>query len=274
MTLELAEARYAVAGKLLVDGVNLIVRPGWVLAVLGPNGAGKSTVLALIAGDLSPASGAARLDGRPIARWSRRELALRRAVMPQSSQLVFDFLVRDVVAMGRAAHDEGPRNPVLRRAVEAAMAAADITHLADRVFPTLSGGEKQRVQLARALAQIWPGDTAAGSPAYLLLDEPTASLDLAHQAQVLGAARRLAAAGLGVLAVLHDLNLAALFADEVALLAGGRLVASGAPGEVLTPSMIEQVFGARVLRLAHPHRRDRPIMVLDPLPPDAEPGRS
>jgi iron complex transport system ATP-binding protein len=241
----------------LLDGVDLAAAPGRFTAVIGPNGAGKSTLLRCLCGEIVPASGRITLDGTPIAGWDLVALARRRAVLPQQVTLDFPLTVREVVALGRGPH-RGVADAVAdRRAVDAAMDAADVTVLADRSYPTLSGGEQQRVQFARALAQI---HGAVATPTYLLLDEPTASLDLAHQSTVLRVARSQADAGSGVLAILHDLNQAARFADEVVLLRRGRVFAAGPPAEVLTAATVEAVFGCPVEIIPHP-QSDRPFLV-------------
>ncbi|MGK9236161.1 heme ABC transporter ATP-binding protein [Inquilinus limosus] len=240
----------------LLDGVDLTVAPGRFTAVVGPNGAGKSTLLRCLAGEIAPAAGRITLDGTPIAAWDLVALARRRAVLPQQVTLDFPLTAREVVTLGRGPHRGVADAAADRRAVEAALQAADAVALADRSYPTLSGGEQQRVQFARTLAQI----SGAAAPTYLLLDEPTASLDLAHQSAVLRVARRLADAGTGVLAILHDLNQAARYADEVLLLRRGRIFAAGPPAEVLTAATVEAVFGCPVEIISHP-QSDRPFLV-------------
>ncbi|MEL6614230.1 MAG: heme ABC transporter ATP-binding protein [Bacteroidota bacterium] len=246
----------------LLDGLSLEVAPGEVVAVVGPNGAGKTTALRLMAGEELPTDGDATLDGQPLATLTSSRLAQRRAVLPQASALAFGFSVLDVVLLGRTPHTSTRAEDL--DAVERAMRRAGILDLAARRYTTLSGGEKQRVHLARTLAQLdspldWgPGQTPAsggGTPAgarYLLLDEPTSALDLAHQHTVLGVARAEAARGIGVLAVLHDLNLAAQYADRIAVLAAGHLVAVGTPEAVLTPTIVHCAFGISVLVTQNP----------------------
>jgi iron complex transport system ATP-binding protein len=242
----------------LLDGVDLSVAPGRFTAVLGPNGAGKSTLLRCLAGERSPSSGAVSLDDAPLSTWDLVALARRRAVLPQQVTLDFPLTGREVVTLGRAPHRGVADAAADRRAIAAALDAADAADLADRSYPTLSGGEQQRIQFARVLAQISGGSTTA--PSYLLLDEPTASLDLAHQSAILRVARGLADAGTGVLAILHDLNQAARFADEVVLLRRGRVFAVGPPAEVLTAATVEAVFGCAVEIIPNPHS-DRPFLV-------------
>ena len=246
--LALHDATVRIGPATLLDGVSLAVRPGEVLAVVGPNGAGKTTALRALSGESAPTAGAATLDGAPLADVGSGPLALRRAVMPQASSLPFDFSVLEVVLLGRTPH-RSTRAADLD-AASRAMDAAGVAAFADRRYPTLSGGEQQRVHLARALAQL-DGPATAG-PRYLLLDEPTSALDLAHQHAVLRTARRRAAAGDGVLAVLHDLNHAAQYADRVAVLAAGRLVACGAPRDVLTAEVVAEAFGVAVVVTDHP----------------------
>ncbi len=235
----------------LLDALSLSVAPGEVLAVVGPNGAGKTTALRVLAGETTPAAGEARLGGRLLA--DVADLARRRAVLPQESGLAFGFTALDVVLLGRTPWRASRRDDLA--AAARAMAQASVEHLAGRRYPTLSGGERQRVHLARALAQIdGPAASDGGAPAgrYLLLDEPTSALDLGHQHGVLRTARRVASEGVGVLAVLHDLNLAAQYADRIAVLAAGRLLAVGTPGSVLTPTVVRCAFGITVMVTAHP----------------------
>jgi len=237
----------------VLKAASLAVAPGEVVAVLGPNGAGKSTLLAVLAGTLRPQRGAAVLEGRALAAWSPRALALRRAVLPQHSKLAFGFSVLEVVLLGRSPHAGRSSRDEDVAVAEACLAEAEVTHLAGRVYTTLSGGERQRVQLARVLAQIgFPGSSDEGR--YLLLDEPTASLDPAHQHATLRTARRAAERGVGVVAILHDLNLAALYADRLVVLSRGCLAAEGAPEAVLTEALVRDVFDLPVHITRHPIR--------------------
>lgn len=239
----------------LVEDLTLALNPGEVLGLLGPNGAGKSTVLAGLCGDLVPSVGTATLDGRPLARWPRADLARRRAVLPQASRIAFSFRVREIVGMG-VLPGSGAAPASL---VAEGLSRADVAHLAERDYATLSGGEQSRVQLARVLAQLWSGR----GQRYLLLDEPTASLDLAHQLAVLELARELAREeGFGVLAILHDLGLAARVADRLALMKDGRLVASGPPARVLDAATIARVFNVSARVLPHPDRPDGILIAL------------
>ncbi|MGF7177609.1 iron complex transport system ATP-binding protein [Azospirillum doebereinerae] len=230
----------------VLHGVDAAVRAGRVLAVLGPNGAGKSTLLGALAGDLRPAAGSLTFDGRPLAGWRPRDLARHRAVLPQNAVAAPDFLVEEVVALGRLPFARSAEALDDARAVADALRDAGAEALAGRLYGALSGGERQRVQWARLLAQIWSRTTRPGA---VLLDEPTAAMDLAHQTALLREARALAGRGLAVAAVLHDVNAAALYADDALLLRDGRVVGSGPVAELLQPSPLTACFGVPVERL-------------------------
>ncbi len=247
----------------ILDAVTGELRPGRVTALVGPNGAGKSTLLKLFSGELTPQSGGIEINGKPLAQWSGIEIAQRRAVLPQESHLAFAFPVREVVMMGRFPHLHGSETARDAEICDAALATVEGSHLAGRLYPTLSSGEKQRVQLARVLAQIW--EAPAAGARYLLLDEPTAGLDLAHQHGALRAAQEWARGGAVVLAVLHDLNLAMAYADDVWVLENGRLAAAGAIEEVLTGPLIERVFQVSVEMLSRSGEA-RPVILTRPRP--------
>lgn len=244
-----------VDGRRLLDDVSLQLRPGELHVLLGANGAGKSTLLHLLAGDHAPSRGQVTLDGRPVTDIPRRLLARRRAVLPQADHLDFAFTAREVVALGRYAmgDEDGP-------VIDAALRAADALPLADRPYPTLSGGERSRVRLARALAQLWPGDGAGTGGRYLLLDEPTAALDLPHQQACMRIIADMARRGVGVLAILHDPNLAMAHADRVSLLRDGRLLASGRPQTVLDAATLSRVYDTP-MALLRVEGRQRPVIV-------------
>lgn len=230
----------------VLTDIDLDLRAGEVLGVLGPNGAGKSTLMAALCGELPLAAGSVALAGRPLRAWRGTERAQRLAVLPQRSSLDFAFRVEEVVAMGRMPHASGSEEDA--RIVGRALQAADIEHLAGRSYLTLSGGERQRVHVARIFAQLWPG--AAGK--VLLLDEPVSMLDPLHQHLTLQAVRELAADGVAVLVILHDLNLAARYCDRLLLLRSGRVRAFGTPHEVLQAEILKQVFDLEVLVQTHP----------------------
>ena len=224
----------------VLRGVDLVLARGELVALLGTNGSGKTTLLRTFAGTLAPDGGMVSFDGRAVGTWRRGALARRVAVLPQQLDLPAGFRVGELVAMGRAPHARRlfASTAADERAVARALIDADAADLADRAAEELSGGERQRLLVAMALAQ---------EPDLLLLDEPTLHLDLAHQVALLAAIRRLRdQRGLTVLAVLHDLNLAAAFAPRVAVLDEGRVVADGPPAEVLSPDLVRRVFGVTV----------------------------
>ena len=235
------------AGRTLLDGLDLTLAPGTVTALLGPNGAGKSTLLKCLTGEVS-CRGEISLLGTPRASWPGEALARQLGVLPQSSTLSFPFLCEEVVALGRLPHSEPHQER--DRIVRAALKHAGVAHLAHRLYPDLSGGERQRVQFARVLAQLWQPTDREPIERLLLLDEPTAALDLKYQHQLLDIARALARRNTTVLVVLHDLNLAARYADRLLMLANGRLMADGSPAEVLTAPLLQALYGypARVIQ--------------------------
>jgi iron complex transport system ATP-binding protein len=262
--LALDHARLVRGPRTILADAHLVVRPGEVLALLGPNGAGKSTLLKALTGELKPASGRVLLDGKDLATWPAAELARRRAVLPKHNHLAFGFSVADVVALGRSAHIDHAVRGDDNQAVAAALAAVGLSGFMQRDYRKLSGGEQQRVHLARALAQIWSEDPS-GEPRYLLLDEPVSNLDPAYQQTVLRTARAMAGRGCGVVISLHDLNLAAAYADRVLLIAKGRFLADGRPAEVLTPQRVEEVYGLPMLALIHPET-GAPVLLPAALP--------
>ncbi|MFH9807775.1 heme ABC transporter ATP-binding protein [Streptomyces olivaceus] len=243
--------RVLLGGRPVLDGVDVRVRAGEVLALVGPNGAGKSTLLGALAADVPAAEGVVRVHGRPVSAWSAPELALRRAVLPQSASLSFPFPVEEVVRMGRAPWAGGDEADEDDAVVADAMSRTEVTGFAGRPFSALSGGERARVALARVLAQRAP---------LLLLDEPTAALDLRHQELVLRLCRERARAGDAVVVVLHDLALAAAYADRVAVLRAGRVAADGPPAEVFAEELLSEVYDQPVEVLPHP--RTGALMVL------------
>ncbi|ACS85016.1 heme ABC transporter ATP-binding protein [Musicola paradisiaca] len=240
-TLIASHLGYQLAERVLIDDVSLTLAPGELVALIGPNGAGKSTLLRLLTGYFTPQRGDCRLLNRPLSDWPPGLLARQRAVMRQENTLTAPFSVAEVVAMGRSPWSSRP-DP---RSLDAVLDLTDCTHLRNRIYPQLSGGEQQRVRLAQALAQLWHDDGPRG---WLFLDEPTSALDLYHQQQLLRLLRSLTAPGrLAVCCVLHDLNLASLWADRVLVLCHGRKAAEGAPAEVLDAASIARWYQADVL---------------------------
>ena len=253
-------------GKRVLEDVSIDLYPGEVLGILGANGAGKSTLLSTLAGEL-PIDPALHLrcpvtvNGRDIVRLSVAELACLRAVLPQKPELAFDLNVDEVVSMGLYPFPQLSRE-ACRALLDKAIAQADIGLLWDRRYLELSGGEQQRVQFARTLAQLLAAIQAGGQSCYLLLDEPSSSLDPAHQHGLLRAARQAASdAGAGVLVVLHDVNLAALYCDRLALMVDGGILACGPPADVLLPGPLQRVYGAVAHVQAHPVHAQLPLVV-------------
>ena len=236
MTLATREARWGAAGRMIVDGVTLQAAPGRVLGLIGPNGSGKSSLLRLLCRLRNVASGVVTLDGQDIAGVPRRRLARRLAFVEQQATTDIQLCVCDVVRLGRTPHRTALAswNGQDEAAVNQALERVGLADRHDQPSPTLSGGERQRVHIARALAQ---------EPSELILDEPTNHLDIRHQLAILGLVRRL---GITCIMALHDLNLAAMFCDEIALLHEGRLQAAGPPDTVLTPNAIQRIFGVSV----------------------------
>lgn len=230
-------------GRTLLDAVDLEIYAGEVLALVGPNGAGKSTLLGVVAGDTDPDVGRTVLDGTDLRRWRLGDLARRRALLTQANTVAFPFTVREIVAMGRAPWATQPEGDDDEEIIEESLTATDTATLRSRTFPTLSGGEKARVSLSRALAQ------RAG---VLLLDEPTAAVDLRHQEIVLELARTVADAGGAVVVVLHDLELAAAWSDRLVMISNGRIRAEGPPEQVLTSELVEEVYQQPVVVDRHP----------------------
>jgi iron complex transport system ATP-binding protein len=252
--------RFGVDGREILRGVSADVRRGRVTGLLGANGAGKTTLLRVATRVATPAAGEVTLCGQPVAKLSRRELAQRLAIVPQDTHIPFPFSVEEIVLMGRAPHQSG-FGFESRQDLEHAAGALEkmgISHLAGRSILELSGGERQLVMLARAFAQ---------QPEVLLLDEPTAFLDLRHRISVLGAVREFCASGGAALLVSHDLGLAARACDEIALLADGVIYESGAPAVVLTPEAIQETFGIAAEVIAAPDGSPLVIPQLDsPVP--------
>ena len=251
----------SVAGRRLLDHVSLTLAPGEVVTLLGENGAGKTTLLRALAGDRAVDSGSVLLDERALTRWGVRALAKRRAVLPQDSSVAFGFTALETVLIGRYAHQHGEPTMADTAIARAALAQVDAIHLETRAVTKLSGGERARVQLARVLAQLW--EPIDGGSRFLLLDEPTASLDARHQLQVLSIARACAQSdGFGVLAVLHDFNLAARVADRIVLMKDGRIWIEGPPEVVITDENLRVCFEIDATVMSHP-RRAHPFVLVN-----------
>jgi iron complex transport system ATP-binding protein len=266
-------------GTPVVRGVSLTVPPAGIIGILGPNGSGKTTLLRMLAGTRQPQRGTITLDGTPLTRLSRTALARRMAVVPQETQLAFDYTAGEVAMMGRYPHlgafeIEGPADLAV---IEETLTSTGTLHLKDRLFATLSGGEKQRVVIAAALAQIFrddrnfrlkaeatgrQGGKAEPETGYLLLDEPTASLDLGYQLEVAALLRQLHEdRRVAIVISTHDLGLAGTLCDSLMLIREGTVVANGPTDDVLTPGNVREVYGvdAEVIRHASGHRMVVPV---------------
>ncbi|MCW8196684.1 heme ABC transporter ATP-binding protein [Proteobacteria bacterium 005FR1] len=235
------------ASQALLAGIDLDLQPGQLLAIIGPNGAGKTSLLRTICGELAIAKGSIRVCNQPLPALTLRERARRIAVLPQLSGLNFPFSVEEVIALGRSPHDTGRDRD--RAIVAQAMAEVDVLHLRDRLYTHLSGGEKQRVQLARVLAQVWPVDS---QPRLLLLDEPLSALDLGHQQLLMRSLQTFCGRGLGVIMAVHDVNIASAYADRLLALKGGRCVAAGSAHAVVSAPVLKELFGVTMQILPRP----------------------
>jgi iron complex transport system ATP-binding protein len=240
----------SVSDRNILDDVSFTIGDGKLLVILGPNGAGKSTLLRVLTGQLTAFSGQVLFNDRPLPSLNSAELARCRACLPQNQAVPFDFSVEEIVALGRLPHAHRKSAVSDEQIIEQAMQKTDVLHLRRRSIMTLSGGEAQRVHLARVLAQIW--QSPALTTNYLFLDEPTSSLDPQHQHSVLRIAREYADNGGVVIAILHDFNLAARYADEILILQNGGSVAHGTPEQVLQPALLEKVFQLPFLLEQHP----------------------
>ncbi|WP_084884911.1 heme ABC transporter ATP-binding protein [Vibrio sp. qd031] len=243
--LSLHDVSVNLGGRQLLDRVNLSLHKGELTVLLGPNGTGKSSLLKTFTSEI-PFSGSTKLFGKPLNQWPSHALAKQMGVLPQHSQLTFNFTVREVVELGGLGLSA--EKVQLNHIVCRNMMKCDVYHLADRSYPTLSGGEKQRVHFARVLTQL----EQSGRDKVLLMDEPTSALDIQHQHRTLTIAKEIAHAGGIVVVVLHDLNLAAQYADRIVLLDGGQIVENGAPLQALTPMSIERVYHHSVNVMPHP----------------------
>ncbi|BCH01769.1 heme ABC transporter ATP-binding protein [Mesorhizobium loti] len=244
--IEARDVSVDIAGKRIVGGVDFDARPGEVAAIVGPNGSGKTTFLKALSGEFAY-TGRIALNGHNLSSMRPAEMAVHRAVLPQATTLSFPFTVREVVKLGLVGGRSGALPGEDARLPERALARVDLDGFAGRFYQELSGGEQQRVQLARVLCQVW-APVLDGKPRYLFLDEPVSSLDIKHQLIIMNIARDFAKRGGGVVAILHDLNLSAMYADRIFVMHRGRLVATGSPQDVLSDELIEKVFdcGLRV----------------------------
>lgn len=242
--IEARDVSVSIGGRKIIADVDFEVKPGELAAIVGPNGSGKTTFLKALSGEL-PYSGSVFINGRDLASMKPWEAASLRAVLPQATALSFPFTVREIVKLGLTGGRSGVLAGEDERLPELALARVDLEGFAGRFYQGLSGGEQQRVQLARVLCQVW-APVLGGAPRYLLLDEPVSSLDIKHQLIIMNLARDFSQRGGGVVAILHDLNLTAMFADRIFVMHRGRLVAAGSPMEVLSDELISKVFECKL----------------------------
>jgi len=260
--IEVNNVDFGVKNRKLLHNVSFSVKPGEFWAIVGANGAGKSTLMKLLSREHTPTSGSITFHGKDLKKYKLKELACKRAVLAQQNSISLAFSVQEIVLMGRYPfYDSQPTDRDIA-IVDHCLQKVGIAHFKGRSFPTLSGGEQQRVQLARTLAQIWEIDQGL-----ILLDEPTTGMDLLHQYETFRLAREMTAKGYGVIAVVHDLNLALQYADQVLIMKDGSAFASGAPEQVLTEENIKDSFGLTV-RIIQPDHTHFPIIVPD-MAPDA-----
>jgi iron complex transport system ATP-binding protein len=239
---EAVDISLTIQGKSILERVNVVLQPGEFTAVVGPNGAGKSSLLKVMTQEYEHYQGRVLINKKIAKSFTARELSLVRAVLPQNATVQFGFSVEQIVMLGRHAHRTTKFENL--QIVEEVLALTDTTHLRERIYVTLSGGEKQRVQLARVLAQVWEEDE--GYPRYVLLDEPTSSLDIAQQQNIFSLARQICTRNIGVLAIIHDLNQAVQYADKLYFIKDGKIVAAGDSLHVFTKSNIEKTFCCHV----------------------------
>lgn len=248
MTLKLHNVSARISSQISLIDIEVEVAAGSVTVVIGPNGAGKTSLLRAICNDLPLSGGTIKLNDKITSQWDSQSKATLLAILPQRSSLEFPFTVTEVVTMGRIPHSTSSSQN--RDIVTKALALVDCNHLASRSFVNLSGGEKQRVQLARVAAQVW--DAVDAGERCLILDEPTASLDLAHQEMIVRMFEFFTAQGVAILVVLHDLNLAAKCANQILVLKDGRSAAIGTPEKVLTEDMLKTVFSISAKVISNP----------------------
>ncbi|WP_411821262.1 heme ABC transporter ATP-binding protein [Leptospira sp. 'Mane'] len=245
MSLVAKQVNFSVGPHQLLSDISLTINPGEVHVLMGKNGAGKSTLFKLLCGDLPPTSGEILLNDKSVEIWKKKDLAKFRSVLTQDFELQFPFSTREVVELGRSPHTSTKSEN--DKIVEEAMSITNTLHVSNRSYSTLSGGEKQRAQYSRVLSQVW-----GNPPKFLLLDEPTSSMDLPNQMKLLQVTRHMADQGYGILLILHDINTAYQFADKISLLRDGKLVVTGEAAEVLTEENIKRIFDVDMFVLKTP----------------------
>lgn len=256
MSLSVQNLSFKRGQRSVLKNISLSVEAGQLVALVGNNGTGKSTLMNCISSELQPESGQVTFNGQPLSQWKTEQRARMMAMLSQNTHLQFDFPVRDVVAMGRYPHSSGAHRD--QEIVASALHFCDAYNLRDKTYTELSGGEQRRVQLARVIAQLW--EPVNGGHRLLLLDEPVNGLDLAHQHQLFNRLRKIADKGVAVLFVVHDLNLAARYANQIAVMYQGALANFGSPERVLTRENIERYFNLEVEVQSNPYHSS-PIII-------------
>ena len=254
MSYRLKQVNFAIGSKYIVKDLEFSFKAGDLVSIIGPNGAGKTTLLKLMSGELKPSAGQIFLNDFAFSELSLKERANKRAVMTQSSSVVFDFLVDEILEMGWVQGSSDDFSKTCSDVVN----SCGLEELMGRKFNTLSGGEQQRVQFARALLQVG-GLSKTGDDRFLLLDEPTSNMDVAYELNLLNLAKEVRKTGVGVIVVLHDLNLAARFSDQIILMNSGLIVASGQPEEVLSDRILSDVYSTQ-LRVERHEQLDRIVV--------------
>ena len=254
MSYRLKQISFSIGSKYIVKDLEFSFKAGNLVSIIGPNGAGKTTLLKLMSGELKPSGGEIFLNDLAFSELSLKQRANKRAVMTQSSSVVFDFLVEEILEMGWV---QGSSDDFVK-ACSDVVNSCGLDELMGRKFNTLSGGEQQRVQFARAMLQVG-GLSKTAEDRFLLLDEPTSSMDVAHELNLLNLAKEVRKTGVGVIVVLHDLNLAARFSDQIILMNSGLIVASGQPEEVLSDRILSDVYSTE-LRVERHEQLDRIVV--------------
>ena len=239
--------------KLVLNSINLRVNCGEILGVVGPNGSGKSTLLSLLAGDFSPTNGMVCYEGHSVKDYSLLDRARYRSVMSQHQDMTFDFTVNEVIEMGLFSKHDLFGESILKKSVTAIIELMQLEQFTQRNIRTLSGGEQQAVHIARALIQVWQ-EKYYVEPRFVLMDEPTSSLDLAQEMKILKILRKEVNKGLGVMIIFHDLNIAAHVSDKIAVLSAGEIVAFGNPKEVMNAELLGSVYGLKMFVSSRPFR--------------------
>lgn len=248
MSLSVDKLKANIGSYCLLEDINFRIDDGEVLTILGPNGAGKSSLLKCLSGELTAAPGVINIHGKPLEKWDRKALAKSFAILPQNSTLNFAFTVQEVLALGRTPHSTGVN--VDQQIILEIIELLDLSHLINKTYPQLSGGEKQRVQLGRVLSQIWRSEDS--EKRLLILDEPMNAIDISHQQTITKIIKSLSENNCKVIVVMHDFSFASQYAHKTLLLNKGKSVAFGPPEDVLTPSLLDPVFQTKFTLAPHP----------------------